>query len=577
MRRVLFAFVALATVAMIGSIAVGTEAGSDSRPTRYIVLYEPTASPAALKAAVKQAKGRILRANYKVGVATVVSSNTRFRADAARSAVIDGVARNVPIGKARPSLRPKVSEEQLRTLRQAARGTKAAPLKAATGNALDNHNRSEPLAPLQWDMRMIHATPDGSYRKEKGSKRVLVGILDTGIDGNHPDIASNFDRSLSRNFTVDIPLVDGPCADERDGSCNDPNDVDENSHGTHVASTVASPINNLGVAGVAPNVTLVNLRAGQDSGFFFLQASVDALTYAGDHGIDVANMSYFIDPWLYNCGNPLHPVPQDSPVDQAEQRTIINAAQRALDYAHQHGVTLVAALGNSNTDVGLPTSDGQSPNFPPGNEHPRTVNNTCLDVPTEGNNVISVSALGPSKTKADYSNWSYEETTVSAPGGWFRDAGWPANGIPNLILAAYPRNVAEDNGELNPDGTPNTPFVVRDCRGSTCAYYQWIQGTSMASPHATGVVALIVSQYGHRQGTRISLHPLFAQAYLEASATDTACMSNQADGTFSYAAQNRPPSFTSYCEGTPVFNGWYGHGIVDALRAVEIGHDIHMP
>ena len=115
MRRVLFAFVALATVAMIGSIAVGTEAGSDSRPTRYIVLYEPNASPAALKAAVKQADGRILRANGKVGVATVVSSNTRFRAEAARSAVIDGVARNVPIGRARPSLRPKVSDEQLRS------------------------------------------------------------------------------------------------------------------------------------------------------------------------------------------------------------------------------------------------------------------------------------------------------------------------------------------------------------------------------------------------------------------------------------------------------------------------------
>ena len=80
----------------------------------------------------------------------------------------------------------------------------------------------------------------------------------------------------------------------------DPNDVDENSHGTHVASTVASPINGLGMAGVAPNVTLVNSRAGQDSGFFFLQPSVDALTAAGDFGIDVVNMSYFIDPWLYN-------------------------------------------------------------------------------------------------------------------------------------------------------------------------------------------------------------------------------------------------------------------------------------
>ena len=53
-------------------------------------------------------------------------------------------------------------------------------------------------------------------------------------------------------------------------------------------------------------------------------------------------------------------------------------------------------------------------------------------------------------------------------------------------------------------------------------------------------------------------------------------MSNRPDGSFSYAHVNRPPSYTSYCEGTPVFNGWYGHGIVDALRAVEIGHDMHM-
>ena len=572
MRKVLFALVALAAVATIGSIAVGTEAGSDSRPTRYVVLYEPNASPAALQAAIRQANGRVLKANHKVGVATVVSSSTRFRSDAARSAIVDGVARNVPIGRARPALRPKVSgaEERLRSLKPAPQGG------ADNGSGLNSHDPPEPLAHLQWDMRMINATPEGSYHEEKGSNRVLVGILDTGIDGNHPDIASNFNRSLSRNFTTDIPLIDGPCAEERDASCNDPNDVDENSHGTHVASTVASPINKLGIAGVAPNVTLVNLRAGQDSGFFFLQPSVDALTFAGDHGIDVANMSYFIDPWLYNCGNPLHPVPEDSPLDQAEQKTVIEATQRALDYAHERDVTLVAALGNGHEDVGLPSFDGQSPNFPPDTAHDRTVNNSCLDVPTEGNNVISVSSVGPSKTKADYSNWSYEETTVAAPGGWFRDAGWPANPIPNQILAAYPKNVAEDRGQLNPDGTPNTPSVVRNCKGSTCGYFQWIQGTSMASPHASGVAALIVSQYGHRRSSGISLHPLFTQAYLEASATDTPCMSNRADGTFSYEGHGRPASWTSYCEGTAEFNGWYGHGIVDALRAVEIGHDIHM-
>jgi lantibiotic leader peptide-processing serine protease len=569
MRKVLFAVVALAVIATIGSMAVGTEAGSDGRPTRYIVLYEPSASPAAVKAAVIQAKGRILRANNKVGVATVISASTRFRSDATRSAAIKSVARNMPIGRARPQLRPKVTLEADQSLRKG-----LAPRRQSAAD--HSRNRDEPLAHLQWDMRMIHATPAGSYKKEKGSKRVLVGILDTGIDGSHPDIAPNFNRSLSRNFTTDIPLVDGPCADEPDQSCNDPNDVDENLHGTHVASSVASPINGLGIAGVAPNVTLVNLRAGQDSGFFFLQPSVDALTYAGDHGIDVANMSYFIDPWLYNCGNPLHPVPEDSALDTAEQKTIIEATQRALDYAHLHGVTLVAALGNGHEDISLPSFDGQSPNFPPGNEHDRTVNNTCLDLPTEGNNVISVSSVGPSKTKADYSNWSYEETTVAAPGGWFRDEGWPnpALAIPNQILGAFPQSLAEEFGLLNPDGTPNDPSVVRDCKGSTCAYYLYIQGTSMASPHAAGVAALIVSQYGHRRGTGITLHPLFTQAYLEASATDTPCMRNMPDGTFSYAHKNRPPSYTTYCEGTPVFNGVYGHGIVDALRAVTIGHDV---
>jgi subtilisin family serine protease len=581
MRKVLFAAVAVTAAAMTGVLSVGTEAGSDTRPAKYIVLYEQGASPAAVKAAVRQAKGRILRANNKIGVATAISANPRFRGDAAASTAIKGVARNVAIGRTKPQLRPKLTPEQLRQFRQSAKGQAG----RSSGTFSHNRPREEPLAAKQWDMKMIHATVDGSYKKQKGSKRVLVGILDTGIDGNHPDIAPNFNRELSRNFTVDIPLIDDACSEEPDQSCNDPNDVDENSHGTHVASTVASPINGLGMAGVAPEVTLVNLRAGQDSGFFFLQPSVDALTYAGDHGIDVANMSYFIDPWLYNCGNPLHPVPQDSAVHREDQKTIIEATQRALDYAHMRGVTLVAALGNGHHDVIVPAVDTQSPNFPPNSNFTRTVNNTCLDLPTEGNNVISVSSVGPSKRKADYSNWGYGEAGVAAPGGWFRDTGWtPANplgGLENQILAAYPKNVAEEEGELNPDGTPNTPFVVRDCKGSTCAYYQWIQGTSMASPHATGVSALIVSQYGHRQGTGISLHPLFAQAYLEASATDTECelMRNQPDGTFSYAAFGTPASprgadYTTYCQGTAVYNGVYGHGIVDALKAVEIGRDI---
>ena len=416
---------------------------------------------------------------------------------------------------------------------------------------------------------MIHATTDGSYARERG-RNVLVGIMDTGVDGNHPDIAPNFSKKLSRNFTTDIPLVDGPCEDEPDQSCSDPANVDENSHGTHVASIIGSPINQLGVAGVAPDATLVNLRAGQDSGYFFLQPTVDALTYAGDRGIDVVNMSYFIDPWLYNCANN----PADSPEAQLEQRTIIRATQRALDYAHRKGVVLIAASGNEDTDLGDATkTDTISPDFPPGTEYTRTVDNACLDLPNEGNNVMSINALGPSTRKADYSNYGVEQTTVAAPGGFFRDDPlWKATdppavrnlaGIPNLILAAYPENVAREFGEINPDGTSNTPFVVRDCRGSTCAYYQYLQGTSMASPHAVGVAALIVGANGHDHD---GLSPRKVQEILEQTATEHACPEPR---LHSYADKLRAPSFDAFCAGSPRFNGFYGHGIIDALRAVQ--------
>jgi subtilisin family serine protease len=593
MRKALFALVVLAATAMIASLAVGTQAGADSRPTRYIVLYTPNTTP-AMKAAVLKAGGKVLRANKRVGVATVFSADPRFMARARASTAIQGIARDRVIGRAIPGQKKakvrKFAEENLLPVRRAAKAQKVAPLR----KSFRYHNgtsRPEPLAHLQWDMKMIHATSDrnGSYRKQPGSRKVLVGIIDTGVDGSHPDIAPNFNKALSRNFTTDIPTdplsgeeIDGPCADEPDASCNDPNDVDENSHGTHVASTIGSPINGLGMAGVAPNVTLLNLRAGQDSGFFFLQPSVDALTYAGDRGVDVVNMSYFIDPWLYNCRG----LAADSPAQQAEQATIIEAAQRALDYAHSHGVTLVAAAGNSHTDIThrYPVRDTQSPNFPLHQNFPRDVNNGCLDLPTEGNNVITVSSIGPTKNKADYSNYGYGEIDVSAPGGWFRDDPWhvgllptssPASqavGVPNQILAAFPASLLTP-AIVNPDGTPKVAGLVRDCKGSTCAYYQWIQGTSMASPHAAGVAALIVSEYGDRRGGGVTLHPLFTQAYLEASATDTPCMT---PNPFTYTHKGRNdvaglPTWTTWCEGTPEYNGVYGHGIVDAASAVTFG------
>ena len=146
---------------------------------------------------------------------------------------------------------------------------------------------------------MIGATADGAHRRATG-KGVTVAIIDTGVDASHPDIAPNFSNDLSINFTVDRPDIDGPCDTP---TCVDPANVDEGGHGTHVAGIVAGARNGVGITGVAPDATIVNVRAGQDSGYFFVWETVKALVYAGDKGLDVANMSFYTDPWLFNCAS----------------------------------------------------------------------------------------------------------------------------------------------------------------------------------------------------------------------------------------------------------------------------------
>jgi subtilisin family serine protease len=357
MRRTLL-LVLLAALGLLIPLTAGATKSPASKRT-YVVLYAEGASTKSAHAAIKRAGGTILRENRKVGVATVRSANARFARRVRRAAAIVGAARNRTLGYA-PASRARVRDpfavERMTALRHGAPGQGHVRRHGAPP-PLD-----EPFAHLQWDMRAIHATSDESYRRQRGNSSVRVGIIDTGVDGSHPDIAPNFNRALSRNFTRDIELIDGPCAEDPDGSCEDPADVDEDSHGTHVAGTVGAPINRLGTAGVAPDVELINIRAGQDSGYFFLQPTVDALTYAGDIGVDVVNMSYFVDPWLYNCADN----PADSPEERAEQRTIIEATERALAYARAHGVTLVAAEGNGNTDLGKPLIDVASPDYPPG-------------------------------------------------------------------------------------------------------------------------------------------------------------------------------------------------------------------
>jgi subtilisin family serine protease len=577
-RKVL---VGMLLTALVSALAIPAHAGpttaQQQTSTEYVVLYDQGASVGAARAAVAAAGGTIVRENTAVGVATVRSTRSDFAAAARQQGVIAGVARNRVIGVAPKAAgnRHKIDDAEAAS---SARAPSSVELQQADAGA-------DPLAAAQWDMEQIDATADGSYGIERGDRGVTVGIMDTGIDGSHPDIAPNFDRALSRNFTVDIPVdangeeVDGPCKREPDRSCNDPADVDENGHGTHVASTIGSPLNGLGMSGVAPEVTLVNLRAGQDSGFFFLQPTVDAFTFAGDHGIDVVNMSFFTDPWLFNCRNN----PADSPEDQAEQRTILTATQRAIDYARARGVTLVAAAGNQAVDYTKPSVDTISPDFADrAGEAPyeRQIDPAdCDSMPAEGAGVISVSATGISTRKSYYSSFGNGYVDVSAPGGDVYDTADFKRDPTRGVLAAYPEALGRELGTIDKKGNPVADNVVRDCSNGTCAYYRFIQGTSMASPHAAGVAALIVSKFGVPDPVHggLTLSAGTTESVLLHSAVNHACpdpplfhyvrLVRNADGTFTTVTADH------LCEGNPSKNGFYGDGIVNAERAVTITLD----
>jgi lantibiotic leader peptide-processing serine protease len=564
MRRrhaIVVALIAILALALAGSLPLAS-ARTQGRLREYVVQYEAGVTLAEGRAAVRDAGGRVVDELSAIGVAKVVSRNGNFILDAAAAGSLAGAARNRVIGYAEPALREKVDQVEALTAASAARSA-----------TVETAAEAEPLAGLQWDMDMIDATVEGSYASQPGNPDVLVGIIDTGIDSTHPDLDDNVDVALSRNFTTDIPLIDGPCKKEPDQSCSDPASVDEGGHGTHVAGTVAAELNGIGVAGVAPEVTLVNLRAGQDSGFFFLFETLAAYTYAGENGIDVVNMSFFTDPWWANCrDNPL-----DSPTEQEEQATVIDASNAALQFAFSQGVTLVASAGNEHTDMDNPTYDAISPDYPPGTERVRdNIDNDCLIIPTEGNHVLSISALGPSGRKSYYSNYGTTEIVVSAPGGDRREFFGTAlyNTPGTRILSSYPADLAMEEGLISPTFKSKDPLTVVDCYGSRqlgeCAVYVYLQGTSMSSPHATGVAALIVSQFGSGTGAAFGLSPATVESILETTATDHACPSVSSAELYPdlVGADPNVPFEDQVCVGTAAFNSWYGEGIVNALDAV---------
>jgi subtilisin family serine protease len=483
----------------------------------YIVLYrDETSVPADAAATIARAGGRLV-ANYDaIGVSIAASSSSAFRSSLRQDGRVSDAA-----ASARGVVRVKDRIE-----RDAGGGeTNVAANAAPTDN--------DSLSGLQWDMRQIQA-PD-AHAISGGSRSVLVGDIDTGMDFTHPDLAPNVDMANSASCIGGTPNT-SPSAWN-----------DDNGHGTHTAGTIAAARNGTGIVGVAPNVRIAAIKAGDINGFFFPEAVVCSFMWAGTHGVDLTNNSYFADPFYFNC-------PSDP-----EQRAILQAEERAIRFAQLHGVGVVAASGNFSDDLAHPTLDDQSPDNTTPIEN-RPVNRGCLVVPVDVPGVIGVSATGNLREKSFYANYGTAIVSLAAPGGDSVLQVTPD--APNgRVLSTFPAN-----DSLIPDNQCVRTVVVA---GAT---YCYLQGTSMASPHVVGVGALVLSAMNNGRPRNHAFDDGQIARMLnvmERSASQIACPTQTvlADYAPFPSVNNDAPQV---CQGPKQFNSWYGFGEVNALAAVQL-------
>lgn len=389
-----------------------------------------------VRRAVQDEGATIIRSYPKIGVVVVESSDADF-ADRMRSSEYAEIVESV--------------------------GATSSEVVQAPKRELDDMLRPalidpEPLEGQQWGNVAVESLEANEI--QMGSPDITVGVLDSGIDSSHEDLADAIDKDASVDCTNNG-------IENTDEAAWNPT---SSTHGTHVAGTIGARRNGIGVAGMAPGVRLASVKVVNDDGWIYPEYALCGFMWAPKHGIDVTNNSYFIDPYEFWCA------------DDPDQGAVQESVRRAVHHAQRRGILNVASAGNSALDL-------------------TEVEPGCLDMPMQLPGVLTVSATTSTGDKAGFSNYGDGIIDVGAPGQTILSTIWPSG-------------------------------------------YGSLSGTSMASPHVAGVAALALSQYP-------DLRPRELRKHIWETAVDVPCPDDPE------------------CTGNAAYNGFFGHGLVNALNAVQ--------
>ena len=298
---------------------------------------------------------------------------------------------------------------------------------------------------FNWGAEAMHAREAGAVAVERAP--VTVAVVDSGVEDTHLDLEGRVDTQRSVKCSVN-----GVATQDLYGW------RDEFYHGTHVAGIIAANHNDIGIDGIDPQASIVAIQATNDNRLIYPEYVTCAFMWAADHGVDIVNNSYSMDPWVYW-----------SPTDP-EQAAGLEAATRSIKYAQGKGLAVIAAAGNEGVNIDNPTIDDGSPTDAPAPTKGRDVQGG-IRVPSMIDGVAQVSALaqaynvapGLSLARADFSNYG---TTIdfAAPGDQIYSTA------PLLFYLSG--------------------YAVAD-------------GTSMATPHVSGVAALIKSVHPEYTGAQV--------------------------------------------------------------------------